>query len=48
MSTVRTLVVNELGHYVHEASSAEDALAVLEKHGIDILLTDVGLPIVRF
>ncbi len=42
MSTVD--MVNELGHDVHEASSAEDALAVLEKHGIDILLTDVGLP----
>lgn len=42
MSTVD--MVAELGHAVHEAGSAEVALAVLEKHSIDILLTDVGLP----
>jgi signal transduction histidine kinase/CheY-like chemotaxis protein len=42
MSTVD--MVNELGHDVHEAGSAEDALAVLEEYSIDILLTDVGLP----
>lgn len=42
MSTVD--MVSELGHTVYEASSAEDALVVLEKHSIDILLTDVGLP----
>lgn len=42
MSTVD--MVSELGYDVHEAGSAEDALAVLEGHSIDILLTDVGLP----
>jgi CheY-like chemotaxis protein len=41
MSTVD--MVSELGHTVHEACSAEDALAVLETHQIDVLLTDVGL-----
>jgi two-component SAPR family response regulator len=41
MSTVD--MVNELGH-LHEAGSAEDALAVLKEYSIDILLTDVGLP----
>ena len=42
MSTVD--MVSELGHAVHEAGSAEDALSVLEKHTVDILLTDAGLP----
>lgn len=42
MSTVD--MVRELGHAVHEAASAKDALSVLEKHTVDILLTDVGLP----
>jgi len=37
-------MISELGHTVHEAGSAEDALAVLEEEQIDILLTDVGLP----
>ncbi|KAA0685336.1 response regulator [Neorhizobium sp. P12A] len=42
MSTVD--MVAELGHTVHEAGSAEDAMAVLENHSINVLLTDVGLP----
>ncbi|TWC76354.1 phospho-acceptor domain-containing protein [Rhizobium sp. SJZ105] len=42
MSTVD--MVEELGHTVHEANSAEDALSVLETNRIDMLLTDVGLP----
>ncbi|WP_337270013.1 response regulator [Oryzifoliimicrobium ureilyticus] len=42
MSTVD--MVEELGHTVHEASSAEDALGVLETQRVDVLLTDVGLP----
>lgn len=42
MSTVD--MVEELGHTVHEANSAEDALSVLEANRIDMLLTDVGLP----
>ncbi|QCL77217.1 MULTISPECIES: response regulator [Agrobacterium] len=42
MSTVD--MVEELGHSVFEASSAEDALGVLETRGVDVLLTDVGLP----
>ncbi len=42
MSTVD--MVSELGYIVHEAGSGQDALLVLEKEGIDVLLTDVGLP----
>jgi len=42
MSTVD--MVEELGHTVHEANSAEHALGVLETNRIDTLLTDVGLP----
>jgi signal transduction histidine kinase/DNA-binding response OmpR family regulator/GAF domain-containing protein len=42
MSTVD--MVEELGHTVHEANSAEHALGVLEIEDIDVLLTDVGLP----
>ena len=42
MSTVD--MVSDLGHVVHEAVSAEEALAVMEAERIDILLTDVGLP----
>ncbi|OAE49023.1 response regulator [Agrobacterium tumefaciens] len=37
-------MVEELGHTVHEANSAEHALGVLETNRIDTLLTDVGLP----
>lgn len=42
MSTVD--MVAELGYVVHEATSAEGALAIMEKEHVDILLTDVGLP----
>lgn len=42
MSTVDMLT--DLGHEVHEAESAANALAVLEVNDIDVLLTDVGLP----
>lgn len=42
MSTVD--MVSDLGHVVHEAVSAEEALTVMETERIDILLTDVGLP----
>jgi len=37
-------MVEDLGHTVLEANSGEDALGVLETHGVDVLLTDVGLP----
>jgi len=42
MSTVD--MVEELGHAVEEARSAEEAIRILEKKSIDVLLTDVGLP----
>ncbi len=42
MSTVDMLT--ELGHSVQEAGSAEEAIVILEKETIDVLLTDVGLP----
>ena len=37
-------MVEELGHEVEEAGSAEEALEIMEEGHIDILLTDVGLP----
>ncbi|UJW77526.1 hybrid sensor histidine kinase/response regulator [Rhizobium sp. SL42] len=37
-------MVEELGHEVEDAKSAEDALKILDDRHIDILLTDVGLP----
>ncbi|WP_247221377.1 response regulator [Shinella oryzae] len=37
-------IVGELGHNVHEVLSAQNALAVLTTHTIDVLITDVGLP----
>lgn len=37
-------IVSELGHTVHEVLSAQNALAVLTTHTIDVLITDVGLP----
>ncbi len=37
-------MVQELGHEVAEAKSAEDALKILGERDFDILLTDVGLP----
>ncbi|SIQ01698.1 PAS fold-containing protein [Rhizobium sp. RU33A] len=42
MSTVD--MVEELGHAVDEARSAEEAIQILDKKSIDVLLTDVGLP----
>jgi len=33
-----------LGHSVIEAANASEALALLEAHAVDILLTDIGLP----
>ena len=33
-----------LGHSVSEAGTARDALAVIERQPVDLLLTDVGLP----
>ncbi|MDQ0318691.1 signal transduction histidine kinase/DNA-binding response OmpR family regulator [Pararhizobium capsulatum DSM 1112] len=37
-------ILMELGHTVEEASSAEQALAILEVQPIAILITDLGLP----
>lgn len=37
-------MVEELGHSVDEANSAEQALQLLERKQVDVLLTDVGLP----
>ena len=42
MATVDML--EDLGHAVIETGTARDALAVLDKAEVDILLTDVGLP----
>jgi signal transduction histidine kinase/DNA-binding response OmpR family regulator len=42
MATVEML--EELGHNVSEASTAEEALEVLAQRSVDVLLTDVGLP----
>ncbi len=33
-----------LGHSVIEAANASEALAVLEAHAVDVMLTDIGLP----
>ncbi|QFY62446.1 response regulator [Rhizobium grahamii] len=41
MSTVD--MASELGYMVLEASTAEDALTILETEKVDVLLTDVGL-----
>jgi PAS domain S-box-containing protein len=37
-------IVQELGHEVVEAGSAEEALPLLGKGAFDVLLTDIGLP----
>jgi CheY-like chemotaxis protein len=34
----------ELGHSVLQAGNAVDALALLQLHAVDVLLTDIGLP----
>ncbi len=36
--------LRDLGHVVVAADSAEQAMALLEDHAIDVLVTDVGLP----
>ncbi|MEJ1978419.1 MAG: PAS domain S-box protein [Acetobacteraceae bacterium] len=42
MSTVETL--RALGHVVAEAGNGETALALAERHDVNVLVTDVGLP----
>ncbi len=37
-------LLEALGHVVHEATTSTDALAVLNQHDVDVLLTDIGLP----
>jgi CheY-like chemotaxis protein len=37
-------MVQELQHDVIEAASAEDAISVLEKQELDVVITDLGLP----
>ena len=37
-------MVTDLGHTVHEAGSAEEALRVLEQERVDVVITDIGLP----
>lgn len=39
-----TDVLEELGHEVIEARDAEQGLAALEAHPIDVIVTDLGLP----
>jgi CheY-like chemotaxis protein/signal transduction histidine kinase len=37
-------LLEEMGHVVHSAQSAEEALTLLGRHEIDVLITDVSLP----
>jgi len=37
-------MLEDLGHIVHQAGSGAEALALLEKHEIDLLLTDYAMP----
>lgn len=37
-------MLETLGHLVFEATSAEEALSVLEQEDVDVLMTDHGLP----
>lgn len=37
-------ILVDAGHTVHEAASAPEALAILDREPVDVLLTDVGLP----
>tara|TARA_R110000868_G_scaffold23357_3_gene94341 strand:+ start:3804 stop:7055 length:3252 start_codon:yes stop_codon:yes gene_type:complete len=37
-------ILTDLGHTVHDVSTAQEALALLEQHSIDVVITDVGLP----
>ena len=39
-----TEMLSDMGCEVKEASSAQEALKILDNHPVDILLTDVGLP----
>jgi PAS domain S-box-containing protein len=39
-----TEILSDIGWKVKEASTAQEALKILEKESVDILLTDVGLP----
>ena len=42
--TLTTLVLRQTGASVEAASSAREALARLEAHRPDVLVTDIGLP----
>jgi PAS domain S-box-containing protein len=37
-------LLRDLGHVVTEARSAEQAMAILRQQGVDVLVTDIGLP----
>lgn len=37
-------LLETFGHVVHEATDSTSALALLDKHDVDVLLTDIGLP----
>jgi PAS domain S-box-containing protein len=37
-------MLEDLGHVVHQAASGPEALALLEKHDVDLLLTDYAMP----
>jgi PAS domain S-box-containing protein len=37
-------MVSDLGHAVHDAGTAPEALAILQDTSIDVMITDIGLP----
>ncbi len=37
-------MVTDLGHTAYEAGNADEALAILQNHPIDVMITDIGLP----
>ena len=37
-------MLGDLGHSVHEAGNASEALALLDEHDFDVLITDIKLP----
>jgi CheY-like chemotaxis protein len=37
-------MLRELGHTVHDAADGEQALALLDRHPVELLLTDLHLP----
>ena len=39
-----SLMLEELGHTVHEATSGEEALGLLRQHRIDLVITDQSMP----